>query len=123
MTKFLKMKNNLIQNFYIIGVSSEEINSHYKEIITNSNFSLEPKIISKFPDLIHNYNTIPNNIIIEHCFPIGYKIIKQNSKNISEQNNFFFFELDNSKYNYVSKYQMLYSKIYFTCFKFYEALS
>ena len=123
MTNFLKMKNNLIQNFYIIGVSSEEINSHYKEIITNSNFSLEPKIISKFPDLIHNYNTIPNNIIIEHCFPIGYKIIKQKSKNISEQNNFFFFELDNSKYNYVSKYQMLYSKIYFTCFKFHEALS
>ena len=122
MTNFLKMKNNLIQNFYIIGVTSEEINSHYKEIITNSKFSFTPKIITKFPDLNSNYNTIPNEIIIEHCFPLGYKIIKEKINNISEQNNFFFFELENSKYNYISKYQTLYSKIYFTCFKFNEAL-
>ena len=122
MTNFLKMKNNLIQNFYIIGVTSEEINSHYEEIISNSNFSFKPKIISKFPNLNSNFNTIPDEIIIEHCFPIGYKIIKEKSNNISEQNNFFWFELENSKYNYISKYQIFYSKIYFTCFKFNESL-
>ena len=108
MTNFLKMNNNLIQNFYIIGVTSEEINSHYKEIINNSNISLTPIIISKFPDTISNFNTVPNEIIIDHCFPTGYKIIKEKSNNILEQNSFFWFELENSKYNYVSKYQMLY---------------
>ena len=122
MTNFLKMNNNLIQNFYIIGVTSEEINSHYKEIINNSNISFTPIIISKFPDTISNFNTVPNEIIIDHCFPTGYKIIKEKSNNILEQNSFFWFELENSKYNYVSKYQMLYSKIYFTCFKFNESL-
>jgi hypothetical protein len=71
------MKNNLIQNFYIIGVPSEEINSRYKEIINKSNISFTPKIISKFPDINSNYNTIPNEIIIEHCFPTGYTIIKE----------------------------------------------
>ena len=54
------MKNNLIQNFYIIGVPSEEINSRYKEIINKSNISFTPKIISKFHDINSNYNTIPN---------------------------------------------------------------
>ena len=30
MTNFLKMKNNLIQNFYVIGVPFEEITSYVK---------------------------------------------------------------------------------------------
>ena len=122
MTNFLQMKNNLIQNFYIIGVPSEEINSRYKEIINKSNISFTPKIISKFPDINSNYNTIPNEIIIEHCFPTGYTIIKEKSNNVFEQYVNFWFELDNSKYNYIPKYQALYSKIYFTCFKFTESL-
>ena len=122
MTNLLQMKNNLIQNFYIIGVPSEEINSRYKEIINKSNISFTPKIISKFPDINSNYNTIPNEIIIEHCFPTGYTIIKEKSNNVFEQYVNFWFELDNSKYNYIPKYQALYSKIYFTCFKFTESL-
>ena len=122
MTNFLQMKNNLIQNFYIIGVPSEEINSRYKEIINKSNISFTPKIISKFPDINSNYNTIPNEIIIEHCFPTGYTIIKEKSNNVFEQYVNFWFKLDNSKYNYIPKYQALYSKIYFTCFKFTESL-
>ena len=75
------MKNNLIQNFYIIGVTQEEIYSKSKEISSSqSSVSFIPKVISKFPDINTNYNTIPNEIIIEHCFPTGYKIIKAKKK-------------------------------------------
>ena len=123
MSNYLNMKNNLIQNFYIIGITQEDINSKIKDIsLSNSNIKLDPKIISKFPDVNSNYNTIPNEIIIEHCFPIGYKIIKGKKKEIENNIYNFWFELDNLKYNYVSKYQKLYSKIYFTCLKFNESL-
>ena len=76
MSNFLNMKNNLIQNFYIIGITQEDINSNLKDILSNNfNMGLSPKIISKFPETNSNYNMIPNEIIIDHCFPTGYKII------------------------------------------------
>ena len=123
MTNFLNMKNNLIQNFYIIGVTQEDITSKSKEILsTQSSLSFTPKIISKFPDINTNYNTIPNEIIIDHCFPTGYKIIKTKKKEIDQYIHHFWFQLDNLKYNYLYKYHSLYSKIYFTCLKFNESL-
>ena len=36
MSNFLNMKNNLIQNFYIIGVTQEDINSNLKDILSNN---------------------------------------------------------------------------------------
>ena len=117
------MKNNLIQNFYIVGVTQEEIYSKSKEISSSqSSVSFIPKVISKFPDINTNYNTIPNEIIIEHCFPTGYNIIKAKKKEISQYIYHFWFELDNLKYNYLYKYHSFYSKIYFTCLKFNESL-
>ena len=122
MSNFLNMKNNLIQNFYIIGITQEDINSNLKDISqTNTNLELSPKKISKFPDTNSNYNMIPNEIIIDHCFPTGYKIIKSKKRDIENNVCNFWFELDNLKYNYVSQYQHLYSKIYFTCLKFNES--
>ena len=122
MSNFLNMKNNLIQNFYIIGVTKEDIDSKYKSIsLSSSNSIFTPKVISKFPDINSNYNEIPNEIIIEHCFPIGYRTIKGKKSDLQNNVLNFWFELDNSKYKYLSKYQKLYSKIYFTCLLFYES--
>ena len=100
----MNMKNNLIQNFYIIGITPDDISTKMQDIL-----SYTPKIISKFPD-IRNYNTIPNELIIEHCFPMGYKPLKGKKKDLEKNVYNFWFELDNLKYNYLSKYQMLYSK-------------
>ena len=123
MANFLNMKNNLIQNFYIIGITPDDINLKIKDISSmESNISFEPKIITKFPDINNNYNTIPSEIIIEHCFPTGLKTIKGKKKDLSNNKQHFWFELDNLKYNYLIKNQMLYSKIYFTCLKFNESL-
>lgn len=123
MSYFLNMKNNLIQNFYIIGITYDDIISKSKnKSLTETNVIFTPKIISKFPDTNANYNTIPNELILEHCFPTGYKIIK--GKKISESDIYnFWFQLDNLKYNYLSKYQRVYSKIYFTCLLFYESIN
>ncbi len=114
MSNFMNMKNNLIQNFYIIGITPDDISTKMQDIL-----SYTPKIISKFPD-IKNYNTIPNELIIEHCFPMGYKPLKGKKKDLEKNVYNFWFELDNLKYNYLSKYRMIYSKIYFTCLKFNE---
>ena len=70
MSNCLNMKNNLIQNFYIIGITYDDIDSKSKnKPLKESDISFSPKIISKFPD-IKNYNSIPDEIIIEHCFPM-----------------------------------------------------
>ena len=122
MSNFLNMKNNLIQNFYIIGITQEDIDSKYTNTsLSFSDISFTPKIISKFPDINSNYNTISDQIIIEHCFPTGYKIIEGKKSDLKKNVYYFWFELDNLKYNYLSKFQKLYSKIYFTCIKFFES--
>ena len=127
------MKYNLIQNFYIIGLSEEDIftnlenenNSSNKKIDIfkpKSEIELTPKIITKFPQTDSNHNSIPNEIIIEHCFPNGFKMIKSPKKDITHNFVHFYFELDNLKYNFIEEYKSIYSKIYFTCLKFNEPL-
>ena len=126
MNNLMTMKNNLIQNFYIIGLSQEDLfsNSESKEGSPNKNIDifdakseieLTPKIITKFPPTDSNHNSIPNEIIIDHCFPNGFKMIKSQKKELSNNFNHFYFVLDNLKYNYLEEYKSIYSKIYFTC--------
>ena len=133
MNNLLNMKNNLIQNFYIIGASYEDIfpksgknniSNKSLDIIntTKSDIELNPKIISKFPPNDSNFNSIPDEIIVDHCFPNGLKVLESQKKDILNKFSHFYFELDNLKYNYLSKNKFLYSKVYFTCLKFNESL-
>ena len=122
------MKNNLIQNFYIIGLPPEDIiqlyNSNDNIISENLNDFLPqkliPKIITKFPP-IENYNSVFDEIVIEQCFPNGFEIVefpkKEEPKSI-----IFSFELDNTIFKYITNYQFLYSKIHFTCLEFFEKI-
>ena len=130
MNDLFKMKNNCIQNFYIIGLSPNDFFQHEskgeKEIklvnilTSNTEMELIPKIITKYPPTDSNFNSIPNDIIIDHCFPRGFKMQKSLKK--IETKTYFCFELDNLKYNYLFQKKFLYSKIYFSCLKFYEPL-
>ena len=122
-------KYNLIQNFYIIGFSPDDffkVNNKnktgefaeiFKETIEEMP-NLEPKIISKYPIIQDNMNTIPDHIIINHCFPDG--VIK--IKNAKIKNVFFQFELDNIPQNYSNEERKIYSKMYFTCLEINECI-
>ena len=121
MNNLMNMKNNLIQNFYVIGLSIENIFKDKKIFTSNKEVELIPKIISKFPPNDYNHNAIPNEIVVEHCFPNGFKMIKSQN-NEPNNNTYFYFEIDNLQYSYLSKNKSLYSKIYFTCLKFNESL-
>ena len=95
-------KNNLIQNFYIIGFSLEDFfkidKKENKGIFTNifeKDPKIFPKIITKFPSIKNNINNIPDQIIIDHCFPNG---IIELSKDY--HNETFLLEFDNSFQKY-----------------------
>ena len=130
MEKLLQMKNNLIQNFYVIGLPIEDIininsvddNDYISDIFSNPDTSkvYSPKIISKFPPSSDNYNTILDQLIIDHCFPYGLTL--KEGKRLNEYTYHFEFELDNKIYNYIDKNKYIYSKIHFTCLTFFESV-
>ena len=125
----LSMKYNLFQNFYIIGYSLSDFYSSktkniytFQDIFTDSlNVKLNPKLISKFPSSIKNINSIPDDLVISHCFPNGVKIL--NNPFLISQLTHFEFNLENIPANYTEEDKFLYSKIYFNCLEFYEPLS
>ena len=125
----LSMKYNIFQNFYIIGYSLSDFYSTktkniytFQDIFTDSlNVKLNPKLISKFPSSIKNINSIPDDLVISHCFPNGLKIL--NNPFLISQLTHFEFNLENIPANYTEEDKFLYSKIYFNCLEFYEPLS
>ena len=125
----LSMKYNLFQNFYIIGYSLSDFYSSktkniytFQDIFTDSlNVKLNPKLISKFPNSIKNINSIPDDLVLSHCFPNGLKIL--NNPFLISQLTHFEFNLENIPANYTEEDKFLYSKIYFNCLEFYEPLS
>ena len=125
----LSMKYNLFQNFYIIGYSLSDFfylkskNTYeFQDIFTDfQNIKMTPKLISKFPNSLKNYNSIPDDLVISHCFPNGLKIL--NNSNLLNELTHFEFHLENIPSNYNDEDKFLYSKIYFNCLEFYEPLN
>ena len=127
-------KFNLIQNFYIIGFSPDdffkinqkektgEFGDIFKEVISDMP-KLNPKLITKFPNFKDSINSIPDDIVINHCFPKGVIEILKIQKDIDNKPNYFQFELDNIPQNYPNEEQKLYSKIYFSCLEFNECIT
>ena len=127
-------KNNLIQNFYIIGFSSNdffrldqkektgEFADIFKENLEDIP-KLTPKIITKFPNIKNTLNRISDDIVIDHCFPNGNLKIFKKSKADDNPKTLFQFELDNIPQTYQNDEQRIYSKIYFTCLEIGEPIS
>ena len=108
--------HNLIQYFYVIGLDNQITSkmSFYK----NYNINLKPKITTKYPNIDLPYLNIPNEIIISHCFPNGYKLIEKNADNVSK-NEYFFFTIKNPnplEENNNFRHQI----IHFSCLLMYE---
>ena len=129
MNCLINLKNNLIQNFYILGLSPEDfffINENNEREFLNifqqkEEINLEGKVISKFPPDNNNFNGVNDETILNHCFPNGLHLIKQDSKEIKPIP--FYFELDNILINYSLDEKNIYSKIYFTCIEIFEPLN
>ena len=104
MDTLLNLKSNLIQNFYILGLSpstffqrNEEGKGFFQNIFKDEMIELNPEVISKFPPENGNYNSTKDEVVLA-------------------------FHLDNILFNYGEEDRKLYSKIYFTCLTFYESL-
>ena len=128
MDTLINLKNNLIQNFYIIGLSPEDFfyeneNDEFEFLNLFQNkekINLKPTIISQFPPNNSNFNEVNEEVVINHCFPNGLNLIKSANK---INPNFFYFELDNLLLNYYSlEEKNIHSKMYFTCLMIYESL-
>ena len=114
-------KNSLIQNFYIVGFSPDDFfkidKKEKKGTFLNifednpeKELNIKPKLITKFPNIKMSINTIPDQIIIDHCFPNDkIEITKYKEKES------FQFSLDNIPQNYEDDFKSLYSKLYFSC--------
>ena len=128
MNTLINLKNNLIQNFYIIGFHPEDFfyinedgEGEFLNIFQNQlSLNLKGRIISKFPPNNSNFNEINDEIIINHCFPNGLRFIQGKNGDLEAQT--FYFELDNLSINYSLEEKNIYSKMYFSCLKIYEPL-
>lgn len=106
----------LIEHFYIIGPNPDIIKKEefYNDLSSKKN--IEYKIITKFPPIERYQSYIKDEILISHCFPNGFNIVK--SKAIPAKQTFYF-----SIQNIFPSSQGGETIIYFTCIKFYESLS
>ena len=111
--------HNFVDYFFTIGVephialkpwlyeaSIDELNTTYKE-------HLSPKIINKFPTIEKKLLGI-DDTLINHIFPLGFKLIEGLNEPIKEQ--IFSIILDNSMFS------PIYTLKYVTCLIFYEPL-
>ena len=127
MDTFLNLKNNLIQNFYVVGLSPnkffnvrEDGHGIFLNIFKDFKMELKPEIISKFPPENGNFNSIKDDLVIAHCFPQGLHILQE--KEEKKKCTHFEFHFDNFLFNYDNEEKRMYQKIYFTCLEFYESL-
>ena len=128
MDTLLNMKNNLIQNFYVLGLSpdrffqvKEDGHGVFLNIFKELKMEITPEIISKFPPENGNYNSAKDEMVVAHCFPKGLQILQINGEK-KPPSIHFEFHLDNLLFNYNDEEKNIYSKIYFTCLEFYESL-
>ena len=132
MDTLLNLKNNLIQNFYVLGLCpdrffqvQEDGHGVFLNILKDPKKRIEDElpceVISKFPPENGNYNSVKDEMVLAHCFPKGLHILQVNNEE-KKPCTHFEFHLDNILFNYNDEERKIYSKIYFTCLEFYESL-
>ena len=115
----LNKANNLLDYFLVIGISPEILTqswlyqSDIDELKTKYKKELEPKIISYFPPITKKTISFDESII-NHCFPNGFNLLKENEQPTPK---LFSFILDNNYYN------LNFPKKYLSCLIFYEKIT
>ena len=109
-------KETLFQYFYLFGIEldSLDINDFNPDkTFLEKNFK-KAQVLNQFPPYKRAQSYIEPNIVLNHCFPKGYKILVIDKQPKDE---FFFFSLDN-----LNKYSQQNKRIYFTTAIIFEPL-
>ena len=112
-----RSNETLFQNFYIFGIEPYDldIEDFTPEKIYIEKDYVKLKLLSKFPPKTKSQFQIDDLIIMNHCFPKGYKLIEIEDEPKDE---FFFFSFDN-----LNKLNNEYKKIYFTVAIIFEPIT
>ncbi len=100
-TEILTHKHNLYQQFFVISIDSKVINTiNITDLKVLPEKYIEPKIISKYPNINLPYINISDSIIASHCFPNGFNNLfkEYDEKGIAikeQKTEYFIFSLDN----------------------------
>ena len=111
-----RLKETLFQYFYIFGVEPDSINAEDLSKDTEyllPNF-LKEDLLTKYPPFERSQSDIDSNIVMSHCFPNGYCLIK---KNKNPEDEYFFFSIDN-----IFGLTPENKKLYFVCVIIYEPM-
>ena len=101
-------KETLFQYFYLFGIEPDSIDiSDFNpdKLFLEKNFK-KAQVLNQFPPYKRIQSYIEPNIVLNHCFPKGYKILISDKQ---PKDAFFFFSLDN-----LNKYSQQNKRIYFT---------
>ena len=111
--------DTFIEYFYIFGAN--EITVRKEDFFLNKRFTkpgyLKMQVISKFPPFEKPNSNIDENVIMSHCFPTGFNLLKLENPNDFPKHECFHFSLENL--NSLGNDD---KRIYFTCLLFYEKL-
>ena len=111
--------DTFIEYFYIFGAKETTVRTErfYQNSLYTKPGYLTMQLLSKFPPYEKTNSNLDENVILNHCFPSGYNLLKS-EPNQYPKHECFHFNLDNlNSLNNEDK------KIYFTCLLFYEPLS
>ena len=112
-----RANENLFQTFYLFGIEPNDLDisdfTKEKKYIEDPYFK-QIKLLTKFPPTKKTQYEIDPYIIMNHCFPKGYKFFE--GENIP-QDEFFFFSLEN-----LNKLNQENRKIYYTCAVIFEPI-
>ena len=93
-----RVNGNLFQYFYLFGISPECLDvSDFTNKLFGNNFK-KVQLLTQFPPYKTNLSYIDPDIIMNHCFPKGYKILEKEKWPNDE---YFFFSFNNL-YNFSS---------------------
>ena len=109
-----RLNESLFQNFYIFGIEPNVLD--ISEFTADRNFTKKNfktvQVLTQFPPYPKSNSYIEPDIIMNHCFPKGYKILE---KEKWPRDEYFFFSFENlNKFPYENK------RIYFTAVVIFE---
>ena len=109
-------KDTLFQYFYLFGIEPESLDItdfNPDKLFLEKNFK-KAQVLNQFPPYKRIQSYIEPNIVLNHCFPKGYKILVRDKQPKDE---FFFFSIEN-----LNKFSQENKRIYFTTAIIFEPL-
>ena len=107
-----RVNDNLFQYFYLFGIAPECLDvSDFTNNLFEKNFK-KVELLTQFPPYKRNLSYVDPDIIMNHCFPKGYRILEKEKWPNDE---YFFFSFNN-----LYKFSSENKKIYFTAVIIFE---